>query len=947
MSRKQPQSRTNSPHSKFWRSLILLLLVMGLALAGRMVGLYVDWLWFQEVRFETVFLTVLLTKLKVGLGLGLVFLALLGGNLWMAHRRAAGPSLRLVEGNLLEIPNRLQIEPLLNRFLGWGTVLTAVFVGIVSAASWERWLQFFHATSFGQSDPLFGRDLGFYVFQWPLLEYLYRWLMAALVGVTLATALVYVFDRGLQIYERGVVALPRVVRHLGLLAGVILLLKAAGYELQAIGLLYSERGVTFGASYTDVHAVLPALRALLTVAVVCAGLVVWGAFLGRWRPAAFGAALLLLTSLVGGQVFPRALQHLQVAPNEMAAERPYIARHIAATRQAYGLERVSLRPFAAAEKLTLSDLAANAPTIQNIRLWEVEPLLKTYSQLQEIRTYYDFVDVDVDRYTINGQYRQVMLSPRELSTAHLPSKLWINERLTYTHGYGLCLSPVNRVTPEGLPEFMIQDLPPVSKVDLKITRPEIYYGEIPNDYVFVNTRSKEFDYPAGEQNVYTVYQGQGGVRVGGFLRRMALAFRFGSFTIILNRDITADSRILYYRNILERLQKGAPFLKFDRDPYLVITRAGRLVWIADGYTTTWRYPYAQPTPGLGNYLRNPVKATVDAYDGRVTYYLSDPTDPIAQTYGKIFPGLLTPLEQMPADLKAHLRYPVGLFMVQARIYATYHVTDPQVFYNQEDLWHIPADPRSGGNGQGPPVDPSLRPPMGPHQRPAVRGGRLGAVGTQSLMQPYYTIMRLPGEAREEFILMIPFTPARKDNLRAWMCARNDFPAYGQLLVYDFPKAQLVYGPRQIEARIEQDPQISQLLTLWRQGGSDVVRGNLLIIPIEESLLYVAPLYLQAQQGQIPELKRVIVAFGDRIAMEETLDQALRAVFGQPAPSAPRVEQPVKPSEPAKPVTAEQALQHLRRMRECYRQDDWAGFGQELKALEKALEALTGETERTR
>lgn len=927
----------------FWRNLILLVLVGTFLLASRAVGLYVDWLWFQEVRFETVFLTVLFTKLKVGAGLGLVFLALLGGNLWWARRRAAEPPLRLVEGNLLEIPNWARIEPVFNRFLKWGAMLAAVFVGIASSASWERWLQFFHATSFGQNDPLFGRDLGFYVFRLPLIEYLYQWWMAALIGVTVATALVYFFDRGLQMHERGVAALPRARRHLGFLGGLILLLKAAGYELQATGLLYSERGVTFGASYTDVHAVLPALRVLLVVAVVCAGLLVWGAFAGRWRPVALGVGLLVSAWLIGGQVFPRALQHLQVTPNEMAAETPYIARHIEATRQAYGLDKVILRPFAAEENLTLADLSKNAPTIKNIRLWEVEPLLKTYSQLQEIRTYYDFVDVDIDRYTLNGEYRQVMLSPRELSTAHLPSKLWINERLTYTHGYGLCLSPVNRVTPEGLPEFVIQDIPPISKVDLKITRPEIYYGEIPNEYVFVNTKAKEFDYPSGEKNVYSVYQGQGGVRVGGFLRRWAFALRFGSLNIVLNQDITSDSRLLYYRKVLERLKKAAPLLAFDRDPYLVITAAGRLVWIADGYTTTWRYPYAQPTPGVGNYIRNAVKATVDAYDGRVIYYLCDPEDPIAQTYGKIFPGLLRPLEQMPPDVQAHLRYPVGLFTIQAQIYATYHVTDPQVFYNQEDLWHIPSDPRAGSNGLDVAGDPSLRPTTMPGQRPRARSS-LGSAPGGMPMQPYYTIMRLPGEPREEFILMIPFTPARKDNLRAWMCARNDFPTYGQLLVYDFPKAQLVYGPRQIEARIEQDPQISQLLTLWRQGGSEVVRGNLLIIPIEESLLYVAPLYLQAQQGQIPELKRVLVAFGDRIAMEETLDQALRAVFGAPAAPARRVERPAKPPEPVGPVTAKQALTHLRRMRERYRQDDWAGFGQELKALEQALEALARERE---
>jgi uncharacterized membrane protein (UPF0182 family) len=541
-----------------------------------------------------------------------------------------------------------------------------------------------------------------------------------------------------------------------------------------------------------------------------------------------------------------------VSPNEIDKEKPYIDFNIRYTRLAYGLDNIEEREFPAEETLTLQDLRKNEATLKNIRLWDTRPLLATYSQLQEIRTYYKFTDIDIDRYRINGEYRQVTLSPRELSSKDLPSRIWINERLTYTHGYGAVVGPVNRVTREGLPEFWIKDIPPAASTDLRISRPELYFSELATDYVFVKTRAKEFDYPAGDQNVYTAYEGQGGIPLGSFWRKMLFAAHLGDIKLLMSNDLTSASRVLLYRNIRERVQRIAPLFRYDDDPYMVISAAGRIVWFLDGYTVSDWFPYSTTTPGLGNYVRNAVKVTVDAYDGTVHFYVADPADPLIRTLARIFPGLLQPLEAMPADLRAHIRYPEGLFRVQAAMYAVYHMRDTQVFYNKEDLWSIPVGHESGSNLP---------------------------------MEPYYLILRLPGEPKEEFVLLIPFNPSKKDNLSAWLAARSDPPHYGKLVVYNFPKQKLIYGPRQIEARIDQDSFISQQLSLWNQRGSQVIRGNLLVIPIERSLVYVEPLYIAAEKGQLPELKRVIVGFGDRIAMEETLEGAMARVFGGSAPQA--------------------------------------------------------------
>jgi uncharacterized membrane protein (UPF0182 family) len=814
---------------------------------------------------------------------------------------------------------------LLQRLLFTVAIVLGLFAASQAASQWESLLLFLNSVPFGLEDPLFGRDIGFYVFQLPALTVLYNWLSFSLGLTFLATAFTYLVYRGVQYTQRGLFLTEGAKTHLFSLVAIFLVIKSGGYFLDTFELLYSSRGAAFGASYADVYANLPILRILSVLALAAAGLCFTQVFRPGFRYILAGLGALILVHVGGLSLYPSLLQRFRVVPNEIDAERPFITRSIEFTRRAYGLDKVESKDFPAEEQLTAADLKRNDATIKNIRLWEHRPLLATYAQLQEIRTYYKFVDVDNDRYSIDGTYRQVMLSAREISHQHLPSRIWINEHLIYTHGHGVVFGPVNQVTPEGLPEFFIKDIPPVSVGPLKITRPEIYYGELANDYVFVKTKAQELDYPAGDQNIYTAYTGKGGVPVSSLWRKLLFSARYATLRIALSNDITRESRILYHRQIQERVKKIAPFITFDRDAYLVIAEGGRLFWIIDGYTTSNRYPYSEPTRRLGNYIRNSVKAVVDAYDGTVSFYLSNPEDPVILAYAKIFPGLLKLLDAMPASLRAHIRYPQDLFAVQAQIYATYHMQDPQVFYNKEDLLSIP---RQAGEQQDPDIGRMM--------------GQVTVRGTEREIDPYYTIMRLPDEKKEEFVLLLPFTPNQKDNMRAWLAARSDPSHYGKLIALDFPKAKLVYGPKQIDARINQDASISQQLSLWHQRGSQVIRGSMLAIPIEKSLLYVQPLYLAAEKGSLPELKRVIVAFGNQIAMEENLELALQRVFsGRVAPVIAQAGQ-VAPSPGvagAEKSLAGRAVEHFNRSQEFLRQRDWAGYGEEQKRLEAILNEM--------
>ncbi len=672
------------------------------------------------------------------------------------------------------------------------------------------------------------------------------------------------------------------------------MVKAWSYGLDRFLLLYGDNGVVVGASYTDVHVEIPVLWLLVGVA-AAASVASWGSM--RWRSyRVLGASALLVfgSSFAFALIYPALFQRFYVKPSELQLETPYIEHNIALTRKAYGLEQIAVKPFPAEQGLNLASLEANRATIDNIRLWDVQPLMDTYAQLQEIRTYYKFLSVDIDRYRLGAGYRQVMLSARELEPAMLPAnaQTWVNLHLLFTHGNGVVMSPVTEKSTEGL----------VANGGPAIREPRLYFGGGDQGYVIVKGSVPEFDYPKGKDNVYTTYSGRDGVAVGSVARRSLFAWQFDDPNILLTGYITDQSRILFHRNIQDRVRTIAPFLSLDHDPYIVASE-GRLFWIQDAYTTSSWFPYAQPGISDGsNYIRNAVKVVIDAYSGTVDLYVSDPADPILQTYQRIFPGLFKPLEAMPKDLRQHIRYPEDLFLIQAQLYRAFHMDAPEVFYNREDLWQFPRELAGidGGNAPTP-------------------------------MTPYYTIMRLPGAPRAEFVLMLPMVPSQRENMNAWLAARCEPPECGKLIVYTFPKEKLVYGPFQIEARIQQNTEISQQISLWNQMGSRVIRGHLVVVPIENSILYVSPLYLRAASGQLPELKRVIAAYGDRVVMEETLGEALAALFKESAAKAsPRGTADAR---------AREALAHYDRAIARLKAGDWSGFGSELDALRPLLEAL--------
>jgi uncharacterized protein len=890
----------------------LLLAFLVLAVLGQAVPLYTDWLWFQEVGLTQVFTTRLALQGWLFIGVTAAVFVFLFANLSVAARTAAPDVLWELEDQL-GLPGRAILEPLVRRLLVPVVAVIAFFSGMRATGAWDTVLEYLNRTAFGRVDPLFQRDIGFYVFELPFWRLLYGWATTLVLATVVLAAVVYVLQRSLVLTARG----PRLAAgsrtHLLGLAALVLLLRAVGFWLDRYDLLYSPRGVVFGASYTDVHAALAVLQLLAVLAVLCAAACALQIVRPGWFFLVAGLVVLVVVWVFGLGVYPALLQRFRVTPNELEAERPYIQHYIRMTRNAYGLDSVAEKEFAADENLTAAALDRNSITIKNIRLWDHRPLRVTYEKLQEIRTYYKFRDVDVDRYTVNGEYRQVMLSPRELSYRDLPSRGWINERLTYTHGYGLVASPVNRISPEGQPEFFLKDIPPAGSGMPKVTRPAIYYGEIGNDFVFVRTKSQELDYPSGDQNVYTRYEGRGGIPVNSLLRKLIFAIRFGEKNVLLSDDLTVESRVMIYRDIRGRVEQAAPFLRFDQDPYIVVTADGRLVWMIDAYTSTDRYPYSSPVRGWGNYIRNSVKATVDAYDGTLSFYIADPDDPLIRTYAKAFPGMFRPLGEMPKDLQAHIRYPEDLFKIQALMYARFHMEDPQVFFNSEDLWVVP---------------------------------RLAHEGREQAMEPYFTVMRLPGESREEFVLLSLFSPSGRDNMIALLAARMDPPNYGRIIAYIFPKQKLVYGPRNIDARINQDPVISQQISLWNQRGSRVIPGNLFAIPIEQSLIYVQPLYLAAEQSALPELRRVVVAYGNQIAMEPTLETALGRIFGgriRGDETAARTPE----RGPAAGAATDGALSGLiqrawdawQKAQEALRRGDWGTYGQEQKRLEETLRQL--------
>jgi len=914
------------------RGLPLLLTVLVIFLTvPSIVEFYTDWLWFGELGYQHVFVRVLTTRSWIVCVAFIVIFAFLLGNLLLAFRVLTRRELVVVTP---DGPRVVVLDPHRLRSVVYGlAALGALILGLYAGSQWDTWLFYWNAVPFGQRDPVLGHDIAFYVFQLPLYELGHSLALLTLIPTIIAAIVLYVSAGAMGISpRRGFFVTSRPTKHLALLTAALLLTFAVGAWLEIPGLLTSSSGILHGASYTDVYARMPALRALALVSVLGALLAVYQAFQSRLWPIAVAAASYLIVSFAG-VAYASVIQRFEVAPNEQAKETPFITYNIAATREAFGLANVEEREISGDAALARTDIDHAAVTLRNVPLWDHQPLLDTFAQIQEIRTYYDFASVDNDRYMINGEYRQIMLSARELNSESLPNRNWINERLTFTHGYGLTLGPVNQVTPEGLPVLFIKNLPPESAVDLKVDEPSLYFGELSNDYVIVHTRTKEFHYPKGDANVFTTYEGRGGVNIGSLWHKLLFSVRFKSFKILLSNDLTDDSRIMFHRRIDERVKTIAPFLMYDSDPYLAIDQ-GRLFWIQDAYTTSERYPYATPGGGGINYIRNSIKVVIDAYHGTTTLYRIDEHDPVAATLDRAFPGLLQPFRSMPEGLRTRLRYPRTIFAMQAQMFSTYHMNNPAVFYNKEDQWEVPS---------------------------------IGVPQQAQRMEPYYAIMRLPGSEQGEFIQMLPFTPRQKDNLAAWMVARSDGDAYGRMVVFQFPKQKVIFGPKQVIARINQDQTISPQITLWNQQGSEVIQGTLLVIPIEESVMYVRALYLRASGGggrSIPELKRVIVVYQNQIVMAETLEAAIDRIFPKPGQrGAPELTtEAAQATEPAagaaSPATSTgaptsidvnsligEARTHYDRAMQAQREGNWALYGEEIKKLGEVLQRMKSARQR--
>ncbi len=895
--------------------IIAIILVVVFGVGGTFSRIWTEWLWYDEVGYTSVFWTPVWARFLVGLFFAVVSFILVYGSLYAA--RKISPRLLAPKGGAqTEVSGRPSRRRWPGRIMIIVSAIIAIAIGIIYSSQWEQVFMFLNRGDFGYTDPLFSKDASFFVFTLPVWKMLIDFVGIMMLITFIATAFVYVVDRAMFLSAKSRVRLaPHVKAHLSIILAVAMVAKAGDYMVQSWSLALSPGGVVFGAGYADVNARLPVLHFLAIVSLIAAAIFLANIRYRGWRLPAIALVIMLLTWAIGGKAYPAIIQQYRVAPNEISAETPYIANNIEGTRFAYGLHGITNVASGASDDLTAEDIQANAATIDNIRLWEPRPALSTYSQIQEIRLYYSFTDVDVDRYIIDGKYRQVLIGARELDQDQLQeqSKTWVNQRLTYTHGYGAVVSPVNEAGADGLPLLFLRDIPPRGDTDLTISQPEIYYGELGNEFVVVKTTSPEFDYPQGDSNATATYEGEGGVPIGNRLLRSAFAFRFGDTKLLFSDSLTDESRIMYRRTLEERVQALAPFLTYDADPYMVIRDGGSLVWMWDAYTTSHRFPYSEPRDDGTNYMRNPIKVVIGAYDGDVTFYQIDPEDPIANAWGGIYNGLFTPGEQMPADLRSHMRYPEDFYSVQAQMLGIYHMTNPQIFYNKEDVWEIPSEIYSG------------------EEIPVV---------------PYYEVLALPGETQPEFALMQPFSPLSKQNLAALLVARQDGDHYGELVVIDFPKDKLVFGPSQVEARITNDPVVSSQLTLWDQAGSEVIRGNLLVVPIEDSVMYFEPLYLQAQQSPIPELTRVIISYSDRVVMEPTLSEALVELFGDLGDDGSTGTTLPSGDDPALGEQARELIQQANayyedalRAEQRGDEDEYARLLQELGRVLQALEAL--------
>ena len=868
-------------------------LVLLAVLIYALTGLLTDLLWFRETGYVSVFFTELLTKIKVGIPVVIVVALLM----W-AFLSALKKAFLSKGGYKLEDADAKKLRK--------AGILLSVLFSVISSAGiisrlWWQILQFLHATEFNVVDPLFGNDVGFYVFKLEFLESLSASALSIVGFLLLATVIYYVmlinlvepdgtaqeteadtydydipgedsrgrddpakkiidlftkrgFSReeqprkGKDLKQTGHAILRVAGTQIAILGFLGFLLLAARFALARYDLLYSGTGVAYGAGYTDINVTLNVYRACMILSLVSAVLFVVAL---KKRSIKLGVAVPILMAIVfgAGTLAGTAVQNLVVAPDEINKERTYLQNNIDYTRMAYDLQDIAVRDFVPQNNLSMKDVLLNMGTFSNIRINDFEPAQQFYNQTQSIRTYYEFNDVDVDRYNVNGEYTQVFLSAREINQARIEDQ-WLIRHLKYTHGYGITLSRVDKVTASGQPDMLIDSIPPVSEVpEISIDRPEIYFGESTNDYVITNTSETEFDYPSGESNVYCEYEGTGGIPLN-FFNRILFAIRERSLKMLVSTNIKSDSKILIYRNITERVSKSAPFLMLDDDPYVVVAD-GKVYWMINAYTGSEYYPYSEPyaKDSAINYIRNSVKIVVDAYNGDTDFYICDGSDPVVQTLQKIYPKLFQSFEYMPDALKEHVQYPNAMFGIQADVFQKYHMTDVAVFYQNEDLWDIARE----SYGQ-----------------------------TEVEMTPNYFIMKLPGEENVEFVSSIPYTPSGKNNMTGILTARSDGENYGEIILYRLPKDRIIYGPAQIEAQINQDAEISKEFSLWNNSGSTYSRGNLYVLPVEGSLLYAEPIYLEASSGSLPEVKRVIMYYGDKVAYEPTLAECLDQLFGKGA-----------------------------------------------------------------
>ena len=877
-------------------------------------NIWLNFVWFGKLGFLNVFVKILWTKIGLWWGFFAIFCIFAGLNVFRAFKR----------GNIQTIKIQQAGVPIeMNRKVGIIVASVVLLImGLIMArngsSKWDIVLKLLNRASFGLKDPVFGRDVSFFVFNLPVYTFLKSWSLGTVILTFIVVGLLYLISGQITFANNKFTASDQSKKHLITLLFLITLIFAWNYLLKVFMILYSRKGIIYGAGFTDVKFSRPGYYIMIAVSLLAAVLTFIGIKKRSFKQPLIAYGLLLGLAIVVTGIVPGIVQQISVKPNELVKELPFIENNINFTRRGYNLDIIEREQFPVNDSLSAEDFSPEKGIVKNIRLWDHRPLKSTFSQIQEFRLYYDFYDVDVDRYHFGDEYRQVMLSAREINYNKLPpeAQRWVNQKLVYTHGYGFVMTPVNEIGEEGLPVLLAMDIPPKISVPLKLDRPEIYYGEETIPYVIVNTDQPEFDYPKGDANEYTKYEGTGGIPIKNGLRKLWLTIRLRSLEIIFTGSLTSESRVMIHRSIQERVPKIAPFLKYDPNPYLVVND-GKLFWLLDAYTTTDRFPYSSPYKDGYNYIRNSIKVTVDAYTGDVNYYTIDPNDPLIKTYSNIFPGMFKDISEMPDGLLAHVRYPMYIFSVQAELYSTYHMTDPQVFYNKEDKWTTPREIYEQ---------------------------------SETDMIPYYTIIKFPDDVQnEEFVLILPFTPTNKNNMVAWMAAMCDPESYGRIVEYKFPKEKLLYGPLQIESRIDQNSEISQLFTLWGQKGSSVIRGNLLVIPVKDSLIYVEPIYLRAEQSELPEMKRVIVGYQDRIGIGLTLDEALYKVFGTRTPESAEFAV-AEEAGGVTPLAAFRVDDLIRKANNYFaeaqtrlKQGDFAGYGEYVDELKKVLSQLEAET----